>query len=48
MIADILNTIGWIGVPGVLFLAFIGYSLVKGGNNKKKDNSDHSDHTSSN
>lgn len=33
MIEDILSSIGYIGIGGILFLAFIVFCLVKGGNN---------------
>ena len=38
MIADLLATLGYFGVGGVLFLAFIILCLVKGGRSKKSDN----------
>lgn len=34
MLQDIWNSISWIGVPGALFVVFIIFCLVKGGNNK--------------
>lgn len=38
MIEDILSSLGYIGIGGILFLAFIVFCLVKGGNNKGGNN----------
>jgi len=37
MLEDIWNSIRWIGLPGALFVAFIIFCLIKGGNNKGGD-----------
>lgn len=38
MLQDIWNSISWIGVPGALFVVFIIFCLVKGGNNNGNGN----------
>ena len=38
MIEDILSSLGYIGIGGILFLVFIVFCLVKGGNNKGGNN----------
>lgn len=38
MIEDILSSLGYIGIGGILFLVFIAFCLVKGGNDKGGNN----------
>lgn len=48
MLQDIWNSIRWIGVPGALFVAFIIFCLIKGGNNKGDGNSNSNNNNSNN